>query len=38
MALLLLVAPLEAVFWSLCVVSAIGTLALIWAAPASREL
>jgi len=38
MGLLLLVAPLEAVFWSLCVVSAIGTLALIWAAPASREL
>ena len=31
MGLLLLVAPLEAVFWSLCAVSAIGTLALIWA-------
>jgi predicted MFS family arabinose efflux permease len=32
MGLLLLVAPLEAVFWSLCAVSAIGSLALVWAA------
>jgi MFS family permease len=39
MGLLLLVAPLEAAFWSLCAVSAIATLALIGAAPGmSRTL